>query len=95
MKNNNETVIRVRTPKNNEVLGEISEILGASRFRVGCTDGNERICRIPGKFRKRINLRVGDIVLVKPWEIESNEKGDIIWIYTKTQAMWLKRKGFI
>lgn len=95
MKNNDETVIRVRTPKNNEVLGEISEILGASRFRVDCTDGNERICRIPGKFRKRINLRVGDIVLVKPWEIESNEKGDIIWIYTKTQAMWLKRKGFI
>jgi translation initiation factor 1A len=95
MSNEQQGVVRVRVPKNNELLGEINEILGASRFRVNCTDGNERVCRIPGKFRKRINLRVGDVVLVKPWDIEPKEKGDIIWIYKRTQAMWLRSRGFI
>ncbi|RLJ09017.1 MAG: translation initiation factor eIF-1A [Candidatus Aenigmatarchaeota archaeon] len=90
-----EEPLRVRTPKDNEVLGTIEELLGASRFRVACTDGHVRICRIPGKFRKRVNLRVGDVVLVEPWSVESEEKGDIVWIYTKTQAEWLRRRNLI
>jgi len=86
--------IRVRMPRGNEVLGEIVELLGASRFKISCKDGVERVCRIPGKFRKRIKVRPGDWVIVKPWTIEP-EKGDIEWIYTKTQANWLMRKGII
>jgi len=86
--------VRVRMPRGNEVLGEITEILGASRFRVNCLDGKSRICRIPGKFRKRIKVRPGDWLIVKPWAIEP-EKGDIVWIYTNTQANWLRRKGYL
>lgn len=86
--------IRVRMPRGGEVLGEIVELLGASRFKIACKDGVERICRIPGKFRKRIKVRAGDWVIVKPWSIEP-EKGDIEWIYTRTQANWLRRKGMI
>lgn len=90
-----EEPIRVRMPRGKEILGTIEELLGASRFKIVCMDGNKRVCRIPGKFRKRLNVRVGDIVLVQPWDIESDEKGDIIWIYNKTQAEWLRRKGFV
>jgi len=86
--------IRVRMPRGIEVLGEIVELLGASRFKISCKDGVERVCRIPGKFRKRIKVRAGDWVIIKPWSIEP-EKGDIEWIYTRTQANWLKRKGII
>lgn len=86
--------IRVRMPRGGEVLGEIVELLGASRFKISCKDGVDRVCRIPGKFRKRIKVRPGDWVIVKPWGIEP-DKGDIEWIYTKTQANWLKRKGMI
>jgi len=28
-----------------------------------------------------------------PWEIESDEKGDIVWIYNRTQMAWLRNKG--
>jgi translation initiation factor 1A len=90
-----EEPIRVRTPRAGEILGTIEELLGASRFNVKCTDGKKRLCRIPGKFRKRINVRIGDIVLVTPWDVESDTKGDIEWIYTRTQAEWLRSRGFI
>ncbi len=90
-----EEPIRVRLPSKDEVLGEIVELLGASRFKVRCMDGNVRICRIPGKFRKRVNVVPGDIALVRPWDIESGTKGDILWIYNKTHANWLKQRGYI
>jgi len=90
-----EEPVRVRLPRENEVLGSIEELLGASRFKINCMDGKRRVCRIPGKFRKRLKVRVGDIVLVQPWEVESDEKGDILWIYNKTQAKWLRSKGFV
>ncbi|RLI96415.1 MAG: translation initiation factor 1A [Candidatus Aenigmatarchaeota archaeon] len=86
--------VRVKLPRGTELLGEITELLGASRFRVACKDGVERICRIPGKFRKRIRVSTGDWVIVRPWSIE-DEKGDVTWIYTRTQANWLKKKGMI
>jgi translation initiation factor 1A len=87
--------VRVRLPRGKELLGTIGELLGASRFRVLCTDGKSRICRMPGRFRRRLRMRSGDIVLVLPWDIESDEKGDIIWIYNRTQAEWLRRKGAV
>ena len=87
--------MRVRLTRGKEVLGEITELLGASRFRVRCTDGKERICRIPGKFRKRIRVSSGDAILVEPWSIEGDAKGDVVWIYNRTHASWLRRKGFI
>lgn len=87
--------VRVRLPRKGEVLGEIENLMGASRFLVSNKDGKKRLCRIPGKFRKRIKIRVGDIVLVKPWEIEGDEKGDIVWIYNRTQANWLRKRGHI
>jgi len=90
-----EEPVRVRLPRENEVLGSIEELLGASRFKINCMDGKRRVCRIPGKCRKRLKVRVGDIVLVQPWEVESDEKGDILWIYNKTQAKWLRSKGFV
>jgi translation initiation factor 1A len=90
-----EDVMRVRTPRSGETIGEIVELLGASRFRVSCRDGNVRICRMPGRFRRRMKIQTGDLVIIKPWEIEPREKGDIVWIYTRTQANWLRSKGYL
>jgi translation initiation factor 1A len=90
-----EEITRVRLPRNRETIGEIEELLGASRFRIACQDGRTRICRIPGKFRRRRRIMAGDLVIVKPWDIEPNEKGDIVWMYTRTQANWLRSKGHL
>jgi translation initiation factor 1A len=82
-------------PRGKEVLCTIDEILGASRFKVTCKDGKSRMCRIPGKFRKRVRVRVGDIAIVEPWDIEPDTKGDIVWIYNKTHAAVLRQRGLV
>jgi len=88
-------VQRVRLPRGKEVLGVLEQRLGASRMTVKCFDGKTRTCRVPGRFKRKLWLREGDIVLVEPWEHQADERGDVIFKYNPTAADWLKRKGFI
>ena len=86
-------IVRIRMPRKDEVLCVIDTMLGGDRVRARCSDGNERICRIRGKLRKRVWMRPGDLILIKPWPVQSNERADVIYRYTGTQANWLRRKG--
>jgi len=88
-------VARIRIPREGEVLGVVEMMLGADKVRAKCDDGNTRICRIPGRLRKRVWVKVGDLILIQPWKVQSNERGDVVFRYTPTQANWLKRKGLI
>lgn len=90
-----EEIARTRLPRQGEIFGVVLAMLGAGRLSVECEDGLTRICRIPGKIVKRIWIRVGDLVLVEPWKVQEKERADIIWRYTRTQASWLKKKGYI
>lgn len=90
-----EEPVRVRLPHGREILGIIEGILGASRLNVNCLDGKRRMCRIPGKFRKRVRLSVGDVVLVEPWSVQPDEKADVVWLYNKTQMAWLRSRGYV
>jgi|SRR3989338_6821014 len=88
-------VFRTRTPRGREVFGWVEATLGASRFKVICSDGKERICRMPGSNKRDMWVKLGDLVLIEPWEIEPAEKGDVVFRYTRTQVEWLRRKGII
>lgn len=90
-----EEIARIKIPRQPEVLGVVEMMVGGDRLRVKCDDGKMRICRIPGRLRKKVWIRVGDLVLVEPWKAQSEERGDIVFGYTATQANWLKRKGFV
>lgn len=90
-----EEVQRVRMPRKGEVIGVVEAMLGANKLRVRCQDSRLRICRIPGRMRKRIWMKEGDVVLVMPWEIQGDRSGDIIWKYTGTEAGWLRRKNIL
>ena len=90
-----EPVQRVRLPRGKEVLGVLEQRLGASRMLVKCFDGKTRTCRVPGRMKRRLWLREGDVVLVEPWEFQSDEKGDVIFKYTPTAVDVLKRRGLI
>ena len=91
-----EQVIRVRIPQGKEVLGMVQQRLGGSRMRVLCLDGKERLCRIPGRLRRALWVRENDIVIVEPWELGGNEKGDIIYKYRGAAEIdFLKRKGYL
>jgi translation initiation factor 1A len=63
-------------------------------MKVRCLDGKTRICRIPGRMKRYLWVREGDYVVVDPWEF-SDDKGDIVYKYTFTQAQWLKNKGHL
>lgn len=86
---------RMRLPKPPEVLGLVLGLMGGSRMKVQCKDGKERMCRVPGKLKNRIWVREGDVVIIKPWEIEGEKKGDVIWRYFPQQAKILKEEGYI
>lgn len=88
-------ISRIRVPKEGEILGIIETMLGGDKMKVRCSDGNVRICRIPGRLRKRVWMRLGDLVLVQPWNTQSNERGDIEFRYTPTQANWLRKRNII
>ncbi len=82
-------------PVANDVLGIATKMLGYDRIMVKCQDGHERLCRIRGKMKRRAWIRLGDIVLVSPWDFQSDKRGDIIWRYKRNQADWLRRNGYL
>jgi translation initiation factor 1A len=88
-------VQRVRLPRGNEVLAIVESRLGGNKLGVRCQDGKSRIGRIPGRFKKRMWIKVGDVVLVEKWEIQGNERGDVIWQYTKAQQEWLRKNNIL
>ncbi|KYK37399.1 MAG: translation initiation factor eIF-1A [Theionarchaea archaeon] len=87
-----EQIGRIRLPKGNEVIGRVVQMMGYGKMTVKCTDGKIRLCRIPGRFRNRLWIRTNNLVLVKPWELAEDERGDIIYRYSRAQAQWLERK---
>jgi len=85
----------MKLPVANDVLGIAVKLLGYDRIMVKCQDGHERLCRIRGKLKRRVWIRIGDIVLVSPWDFQSDTRGDIFWRYRKTQAEWLRSNGYL
>jgi len=90
-----EEVLRVRIPKRNEVLGILERRLGGNHMLVKCLDGKERVCRVPGRLKRKLWLREGNVVLVEPWQLQGDKKGDVIWKYNPAEVEWLKKKGFL
>ena len=86
--------IRVKMPRGREVIGIITQRLGKSRMFVSCMDGKTRNCRVPGRKRRELWLREGDVVIVEPWEFD-NEKGDVLYKYSKAAIDRLKRDGLL
>lgn len=88
-------VVRVRIPREGEVLGIAVQLLGHDRVRVKCADGKARLCRIRGTMKKRVWIREDDVVLVAPWDFQTDQRGDIIWRYSQGEAGWLEKRGHL
>ena len=86
---------RVRLPRPPETLGIVEQRVGGSRMKVRCLDGKNRICRIPGRLKRKLWVRETDIVLVEPWELCGDEKGDVIFKYRPIQVQFLRKKGYL
>ncbi len=86
---------KVVLPSANDIFGVAVKLLGYDRILVKCQDGHERLCRIRGKMKRRVWIREGDIVLVSPWDFQTDKRGDLIWRYTRAQAEQLRREGHV
>lgn len=86
---------RVRRPRNDEVLGIVLRKEGGGKYRVYCTDDKERICRIPGSKKRGLWVKRDSVVLVDPWDIQGDEKGDIVNSYSNAETRWLEDNDFL
>ncbi len=88
------SVGRVRLPRGKEVLGIIELRHGGNKMQVACLDGKSRNCRVPGRLKRALWLRPGDVVIIEPWELEF-DKGDVLFKYRPIQVSWLKSNGYL
>jgi translation initiation factor 1A len=91
-----ESFIKPRLPNREfEVLGIAEKMLGYDRMMVRCVDGFTRLCRIRGKMKRRAWIRLNDIVIVSPWDFQSDKRGDVTYRYRRNQADWLRNNGHL
>ena len=88
-------IMRVKLPRGGQTFGIVEQRLGGTRMRVRCLDAKSRICRIPGSQRRHLWVREGDTVLVEPWELGGDAKGDVVYKYSRSQVEYLKNKGYL
>ena len=88
-------ISRIRLPRGKQSLGLVEQRVGGSRMRVRCLDAKERICRIPGRLKRSLWVRAGDITIIEPWELGGDAKGDVIYKYTRNQVGFLKKNGYL
>jgi len=77
-----------------EIFGIASQLLGAARIRVMCEDSSSRMGRITGKMKKKMWIREGDLLIIRPWGFQEG-KADILFRYSRTQAMYLSRRNLL
>ena len=81
-------------PGQGQLFGQVIKLVGGDNIIVKCTDGKVRTCRIRGKIKRRMWIRDGDLVLVAPWDFQS-DKADIIWRYISAHADKIKQAGHL
>jgi len=91
-----EEYIRLPLPNKNknEMFAIADRLMGGSRLNVICADGKSRMGRIPGRMKRRQRVRAGDLVIIRPWDIQDS-KADIIFRYRRTQAVVLSRRKLL
>ena len=77
-----------------EEYAQVLKLLGSGRMDVMCMDGKRRRAKVRGKFKRRVWIHVGDIILATIREFE-NEKCDIVHLYYADEAKTLKQMGEI
>jgi len=88
-------VTRVPLPGDREMFAIAVQMLGHDKLKVQCEDGKTRVARIPGRLRKRVWIRPGDVIVIAPWIDLQADRADVTYRYTRTQASWLERKGYL
>jgi translation initiation factor 1A len=85
---------RARMPHGRQIIGTVVQRLGGNRMEVACTDGKTRNCRVPGRFKRSLWLRLNDTVMIERWEHDDG-KGDVIYKYNSSEITQLRKRGML
>jgi len=94
-KQSDNIIRKVKLPTRNEQFAVVIEMSGGSRFKALCEDGNTRMVRIGGRFKKRMWVRPNDLILIKPWVVQAETKADLVHRYLPTQRNWVINRGIL
>lgn len=81
-------------PGPGHVFGKVVGLAGSGWAIVNCSDGVTRKCRVRGKLRRKIWVRLEDLVLVEPWSFQ-NDRGEILFRYATNQYDYLVSNGYL
>ena len=83
-------------PSEGEVLCIVERIIGADHVLIRCLDNPEetRKARIPGRMRRRVWIREGDVVIAAVWDFQP-DKADITYRYQRDELKRLLAKGLL
>ena len=73
---------KVRFPRDDQFIGVVEKRLGGSRMNIRSVKGEDILARVPGRAKKFLWIREGDIVLLEPWELDE-DKADLFYKYKK------------
>lgn len=90
----NQAPTKIRFPRGNQFIGIVEKRLGGSRMYVRRVDGVTILARVPGRVKKYLWIREGDIVLLEPWELDK-DKADLIYKYKPNERKGLEKKGML
>jgi len=76
------------------MLCVVQQNLGGGFLQVVCTDEEVYKAWIPGKMRRRIWIREGDVILFLPWGTR-DMKGEVVYKYSKDQVRKLINMGVL
>jgi translation initiation factor 1A len=94
-KSGQNTTKKTRLPTKDEQFAVVIEMSGGSRLRATCEDGKTRMVRIGGKLKKRMWVRDNDLILIKPWPIQGDQKADLVHRYLPTERNWVIKRDII
>ena len=94
-KQSEHTIRKARLPTRNEQFAVVTEMSGGSRMIALCEDGQVRMIRIGGRFKKRMWCRQHDLILIKPWVVQGDKKADLVYRYLPTERKWILSRDII
>lgn len=95
--NNGPPLYKDNSPNSSELYAKVLKREGGDPPRViaYCENGVERNCRIPGKFKRRVFMNPGDIIIITYDKSKSDKKGEIKHKYSQQDVDTLKKEGII
>ncbi len=80
--------------KEGTMLCVVVRNLGGGFLEVMCLDGETYKAWIPGRMRRRVWMRPGDVILFLPWGT-SDMKGEVVYRYLRNEVNKLIEMGLI